>query len=163
MNSKNAKRKKVYMFLEQKGKCGYCDCDMVLSFQEYFEAPNLATFDHLYNRDHPERGEAFGEKRIFLVCKKCNTEKSKGEPNNQEQNTPIKTAKKIVPKRLWTDEETMNHIAKVLEEESELSRSITNCDKQIGASQNEKIRFRAALSKKVLYRKSLEDRIKQTV
>lgn len=86
------------MFEEQKGKCDYCGRDMILSWDGKVVPPDLATFDHKYNRDHPNRHlpPAPGEKRIFLVCYKCNQDKSKEEPNSNEKQSADKLLNKLV-------------------------------------------------------------------
>lgn len=148
------KDKKVRMFLAQDGKCDYCKCDMVLSFDNKFNPENLATFDHLYNRDHPLRADVSGtgEKRIFLVCKKCNGEKSKTEPNNQQAKGIEKTIQKLVPKSQWSNQQFMDRITKVLNEENEMNREMSQIDKTIKRLLNEKGKLTVQLSKKVKYR-----------
>ncbi len=86
MDYRKYQKKKRRLFELKKGKCEYCDCQMVID--ENPTSPekrgcqiptNLATLDHKYNKDHPLRQTKLqkGERRIFIVCWKCNDEKSK--------------------------------------------------------------------------------------
>lgn len=145
------------MFLAQNGKCDYCGCDMVLSFADKCNIDNLATFDHLYNRDHELRADVSGtgEKRIFLVCKKCNGEKSKAEPNKQLPNGVEKTVQKLVPKEKWSDEKFMERVTKVINEENDMNRQMSQIEKDIKRLMNEKTVLTIKISKKVKYRNIL--------
>lgn len=151
------REKKIKLFLQVGGKCEYCKCDMVFCLANGLNYENEATFDHLYNRDHELRNapQEHGERRIFLVCRKCNAEKSKIEPNKQEPNGVEKTIQKLVPKEKWTDEKYINRITKVLEEERELSKEIGTREKQIRKLKHEKTTFELKLGKKTKYRNLL--------
>lgn len=153
---RDEKEKKVLMFLRQDGKCEYCGRDMVLCFADYCNIENLATFDHKYNRDHElRRHKDVDERRIFIVCKKCNHERSKTEPNNQELNTTDKTVKKIVPKERWSDEKLIERIKIVVDQERELAIRMSQIDKDFKKLLNEKLSIRGKLSKKAKYRNLL--------
>lgn len=160
-----SKEKKIKMFLEVDGKCEYCGCDMILSFANHGNEDNLATFDHKYNRDHELRLNLNNstEKRIFIVCKKCNNEKAKSEPNLQEPNGVEKKIKKLVPKEKWADEKYMERIATVLADEIEMSKKVGQCDKQIRKINHEKRVLELAISKKVRYRNQLINNLNDNI
>lgn len=150
------KKKKTTMFLESNGKCEYCGCDMVLSFamaHTVKEVPlNLATLDHKYNRDHDQRNEFEREKRIFIVCWECNDGKSKIERNNQIVNCTEKTAKKISPKEMWTDEVFMKKVEELVDREKKLSNVNSEIDNEIKKLTNVKNKNCVQISKTVKYR-----------
>lgn len=145
------------MYLKSDGKCEYCGRDMVLSLSmSGSNLDNLATFDHKYNRDHEKRNEVEeGERRIFIVCKKCNNARNKSEPNKQEPHTLEKSVRRIVPKEAWSDEKFMDIISKVTQEEIGLSKMVCQLDKQIKGIQHQKKQLAAAISKKVKSRNLL--------
>lgn len=163
-----SKRKKALMFLDANGKCEYCERDMILSFgvgHTLKNVPdNLATFDHKYNRDSPERtAPQNGEKRIFIVCAKCNTEKSKIEPNLCIPKSPLKTANKLVPKEKWSDEKFMQRILDVTEREMNLNRRNAEIEKSIRVLQLERIDNNKHISKAVTYRSMLLKTVEQEI
>ena len=158
---KDPKRKRTMMFLEADGKCEYCGRDMVLSYSIHKskEVPdNVATLDHKYNRDHEERtlSSDLG-KRIFIVCSKCNSEKSVIEPNRQLPSSTEKTVKKIVPKEKWSDEKFMSKMEELVERERTLCMEQGNIDKQMDRLLHNKGKIQIQLSKLVKYRNLLLD------
>jgi hypothetical protein len=84
MDYKRYSKWKEKQFKRLDGKCEYCDCDMILSgpVPKHKKIPlNLATIDHKYSKEHPLRNTKCinNERRLFLVCWKCNHEKYKSE------------------------------------------------------------------------------------
>ena len=80
-----ARRNRFY--IEQKGKCWWCKCDMI-HWNEYQKddkfrlthkvPPNGATVDHLRDRFHPmRRDHANGERRWRIACSACNHKRGK--------------------------------------------------------------------------------------
>jgi hypothetical protein len=115
---------------------------------------NMATFEHLYNRDHEKRRQYNrGEQRIFLACKKCNNQRN--EPNNNEPNTIEKTIKKIVPKQQWGDEKFIERISVVIEDERTMQKEISKIDKNINRLKHERQVVANKLAKKSKYRELL--------
>lgn len=151
--------KKTKLFFEMNGKCEYCGCDMILSYaigHTVKKVPNkLATIDHKYNRDHQLRNEYSDERRLFIVCKKCNGEKSKVEANLQISNGIEKIVSRIIPKDKWSDETFKEKIATVLEREMLLSKENSHYDKEILRLTNLKSKNSLAISKAAKYRQLL--------
>lgn len=147
------------MFAKANGKCEYCGTDMILSFNighTTKDVPgNLATIDHKYNRDHELRGHVLGEKRLFLVCKKCNGDKSKTEPNKHEPNTVEKQVRKISPSELWSDEVFIEKLKETLTREKEWCREISKIDAQIKNMQEERKKLCERIGKSNSYRNDL--------
>lgn len=152
------KRKKAIMFAECGGKCEYCGIFMVLSFADpksYDPPNNEATIDHLYNRDHELRGETHGERRLFIVCRKCNGEKSKVEPNKNEPNTSLKTARKLAPKDVWSDEVFMGKVQELVEREQKLNKESAKINKTISGLKNRILQINSQMGKLHSYRNLL--------
>lgn len=152
-----SKEKKIRMFLDANGKCEYCDCDMDLVFSNKLLTDSSATFDHKYNRDHELRTVPNNdmERRIYIVCRKCNNEKSKLETNKQEINSVNKTVQKLIPKEYWGREKYIERVSAVVEDERKLNFEMSQIDKQIMRLRHEKTKLTVQLSKKVRYRNLL--------
>ena len=154
--------KKVKMFFAANGKCEYCGVDMLLSINELRGAMplNLATIDHKYNRDHPLRNVPTQERRLFIVCWKCNDEKSRIEPNRQESNTIDKSVARFIPKKEWTNDQTMERFKKAMENEAAFAREASDIDKEIIRLTERKTHLRIKISKSSKYRNLLLTQLK---
>lgn len=76
------RRRKLRLFAEQKGRCFYCDCLMVIHTDEVLPhmtmRKNIATIEHLDDRWSDSRGRhPLGVERTVLACWQCNNEKGK--------------------------------------------------------------------------------------
>lgn len=74
------RRMKMNLFDEHKGKCEFCQRDMILAYVWSPEKPqpqNLAVLLHLDSRYSRDRGAFPGERRNALVCRKCADERSR--------------------------------------------------------------------------------------
>lgn len=78
MNS-DVKKQRWKLFGRQKGRCYYCGCDMVLMWKASpnFRPANLATLEHLNDRNRGPRPNVPGEYTHVLSCNRCNNEKGK--------------------------------------------------------------------------------------
>lgn len=67
------KKKKIILYDIQNGLCYYCNKKMFLSFNKRHEGlKNFATFEHLDNKNSPNRGKFSGQRRVVLACYSCN-------------------------------------------------------------------------------------------
>jgi hypothetical protein len=68
------RRQRAALFERQKGRCFYCDCEMVLIDGQHVRHPpkNLATIEHLDDRYSPARGTFQNVRRKVLACLECN-------------------------------------------------------------------------------------------
>lgn len=77
-DSDKRRKQRIGLFLKQKGKCHWCQCEMLLAYGHLKKQPaNLATIDHLDDRFSPERGKHYGEYRRVLACAQCNFDRGK--------------------------------------------------------------------------------------
>ena len=87
------RRQRARLFIEQDGKCFYCQTDMILMMHAPTKAwrrpPNLCTIEHLRDRFHPERQtpNTAGEKRRVVACLECNgrvaAERERAQPRHE--------------------------------------------------------------------------------
>lgn len=75
---KQLKKQRQKLFILQEGRCFWCDCQMVQSWEHATEKSppdNLATLEHLDSRNSGRRGKFVDSKQIrhVVACHKCNS------------------------------------------------------------------------------------------
>lgn len=92
MGHEKTKRRRNYLFGKQNGKCHWCGCAMIHwndvkadpAKQAKNPPKNLATLDHLRDRNHPGRAiPANGEQRLVIACWQCNFDRGKTSEGSQ--------------------------------------------------------------------------------
>jgi hypothetical protein len=80
-NSQWKRRQRTRLFIEQDGKCYYCGCECILMLRipPTFRPPNLATLEHLYDRNTAsgKRENVPGTRSFVMACCSCNHERGR--------------------------------------------------------------------------------------
>jgi hypothetical protein len=98
LNGEKRRRIIRHMFAEQKGRCHWCNGQMLLIFRDWKNRKppaNLATLEHLYSRWHPLYKQMLHqriEKKCVIACLNCNNKRGAIEQRTALTMGHIKTA-----------------------------------------------------------------------
>jgi DNA-binding helix-hairpin-helix protein with protein kinase domain len=78
MSTKYDRQRRDAAFKRQKGRCYYCQCQMIQNGQKAGGGlvSNACTLEHLDDRYSPARGQLAGERRVVAACYACNNRRA---------------------------------------------------------------------------------------